>query len=655
MNGYLTVSFFCFGVLIVLTYAWQRFNEPSFPNEETLPRTVEPLRYLFLKPAYAKARLLYLVGLLVMYALLVLPGPSMVGALGGPGPKEGLSPQAWPLLIALILTGLGTAPTPVKWLNIIEEQLRRWVHAWYLVPDGIRSTIAVLDDARYDPPVGQLNFLQGPLKEKCQEDLHLARGTLSYSWARATILVTSIKSMLNGALHPLKRAAFEPFKDEFFDDILVTYRALKLDVQALNPNDEDEEEKLSRSVENLLKRVYAYISWGIRYQVDSEREVDQTLKDLGFRIPDRVPGRHLFDIVVPAVLLVAVIVTAFWVANDAIGRAMGATDFPPTMYKSIVAALTSAMAASLMYGAIVSIVLKHRAAKIEQKVWRERSWRCLIPIALKAGLATWLVIVLSTVYWKPSDAWQSLIGIAQLVVQPTADTGASASTVPDWSFLPIKMATALPWLLVGMTASIFLVIRLGGDVRRIGTADRLRDAIVVAAALGIAAAAAQLIQTSLVDAFRDLGLTKESLPSDKLVWIEGLAEFACGAVIGFVVPQACRVNVVTPSDPITARTLRDLQRDARTALGSKAAGDAWVFTPNDDLRGITPAEALQYRTHATGVGSLLEIAAQRQREETRPDGSDRPTPVLIEGGRAAGHRSLTRRNCAKFLAQVRRP
>ena len=34
MNCYLTVSFFCFGVLIVLTFAWQRFNEPSFPNRE---------------------------------------------------------------------------------------------------------------------------------------------------------------------------------------------------------------------------------------------------------------------------------------------------------------------------------------------------------------------------------------------------------------------------------------------------------------------------------------------------------------------------------------------------------------------------------------------------------------------------------------------
>ena len=524
----LTVSFFCFGVLIVLTYAWQRFNEPSFPNEETLPRTVEPLRYLFLKPAYAKARLFYLLGLLGLYVLLLLPGQSMVGALGGSDPKEGLSPQAWPLLAALVLTGLGTAPASVKWLNFLEEQLRRWVHAWYLVPDGIRRTIAVLDDARYDPPAAQLNFLQSPLKEKCQEDLRSARGTLSYSWARATILVTSIRSMLNGAPHPLQRGAFAPFRDEFFEDILVKYRALKLDIQALNPDDEDDEEKLSRSVENLLKRVYAYISWGIRYQVDSEREVDQTLNDLGFRIPDRPTGHHLLDIVVPTVLLIAAIVTVFGVVNNVVCLKMGweatvaicpdATDCHP-IYKSIGKALTSAMAACLMYGAIVLIVLKHRAARIEQKVWDERSWRCLIPIALKAGLATWLVIVFATVYGKPSNAWHSLIGIAQLVLQPTAETGASASTAPDWAFLPTKMATAFPWSLVGMTASIFLVFRLGGDVRRTGTADRLRDAIVMAAALGIAATVAQLIQTSLVDQFRGLGLTKESLPPDRLVWI----------------------------------------------------------------------------------------------------------------------------------------
>ena len=35
MNGYLTVSFFCFGVLIVLTYAWQRRPVDPLPPPRT--------------------------------------------------------------------------------------------------------------------------------------------------------------------------------------------------------------------------------------------------------------------------------------------------------------------------------------------------------------------------------------------------------------------------------------------------------------------------------------------------------------------------------------------------------------------------------------------------------------------------------------------
>ena len=196
------------------------------------------------------------------------------------------------------------------------------------------------------------------------------------------------------------------------------------------------------------------------------------------------------------------------------------------------------------------------------------------------------MIVFATVYWKPSETWQSLIGIVQLFAQSAVDTGATGSTAPNWAFLPIKMATALPWLLVGMTASVVLVGRLSGDVRRIGRSDRLRDAIVLATALGVAAAAAQLIQSSVVDACREQGLTREDLPSLglvlTLVLTDGLAEFACGAVIGCMVPYAFRANLVTPSDRTMVRALRNLLRDAWTALGSKAAGEDWVFTPNDE-------------------------------------------------------------------------
>ena len=60
-------TFFFLGFWVVVAYAWQRFNEPSFPNQQALPRAVEPLRYLFLRPTYRKARLTYVVGLLLLY------------------------------------------------------------------------------------------------------------------------------------------------------------------------------------------------------------------------------------------------------------------------------------------------------------------------------------------------------------------------------------------------------------------------------------------------------------------------------------------------------------------------------------------------------------------------------------------------------------
>ena len=50
LDHFLSV-FFVLGLLVVTAYAWQRLNQPSFLNRQALPRTVEPLQYLFLRPA----------------------------------------------------------------------------------------------------------------------------------------------------------------------------------------------------------------------------------------------------------------------------------------------------------------------------------------------------------------------------------------------------------------------------------------------------------------------------------------------------------------------------------------------------------------------------------------------------------------------------
>jgi hypothetical protein len=547
---------------------------------------------------------MYVVGLLALYAILVAPGSSILPAMGAAG-FQGFPPQAWSLLVALFLVGL--APNSAKWLNVVEELLRRSVHAWFLVPDGIERTIALLEDSRYNPSASQLNFIHGDQRDRFRDDLNLPPENLKYRWARASILVTSLRAMLNGAAHPLRRAAFTPFQEDFYDSIVVAYNALKPDVQAfvIDPTVDDEtEEKLGRFVDNLLRRIYAYISWGVRQQADSEWKVDRTLEELGFVVPDRAGGRHLFDIVVPAVLLVAGITMMFYLLTDAISVVVGTP--APSISKSIISALTSGIAASLMYGGAIAIALKRRSAQIEQKVWHERSWKCLIPIAIWAGLVTWGVIIVSTIY---GSVWSGM----------------------EWSILPVKIVTALPWLLVGAVASVVLASRLSGDVRRIETSHRVRDAIFVAVAVGMAGAAAQLIQTCLLEAARDFGaMSAREVPSYRFVSIEGWVEFACGAVIGFMVPQACRANFVTPSDPNMARALEALVSHAKLAFRSKSAAEDWVFMPNNYLDGITPAEAIRDKTHATGVERLLEADAERRREEAR---IERSVPVVIDGGR----------------------
>src|SRR5262245_5793990 len=615
--------FFILGLLTVMAYAWQRFNEPSFPNKETLPHAVEPLRYLFLKPAYRKARLTYLAVSLGLYCILVWPGPSMIQVLEKFGLEKFPAP-AWALLVALFMVGL--APNSnMKWLTMIEDHLRRIVHGFFLVPDGIEKTIGILEDARYDPPPSQLNALPSPQRERLRDDLKLSTATLQYRWARATMLMASLRQMGAGASHPLRRAAFEPFQEDF-NGIVEKYRALKQDIEALreNPTNSEGEENLVVSVDNLLKRIYAYISWGIRHQADNEGAVDETLEELGFRVP-QIGGRRLFDIVAPAAGFVAVIAIVFWLTVDFVKRMMGTGD---PLSESVLLALTSGTAAGLMYGFAAIIGLQGRAAQIERKVWREYSPKCLIPIAIKAGLVTWIAIVASTVLWTLSDTLQSLSGIAQVIKSAAGGGAVDSPSPPEWKTFPIGIATAMPWFLAGAPASTVIAISMGSDVRRTDRQQRIRDALILAAALGGAVVAAQLIQASLQDLLQDRN-------SFGLVPIIGLAGAVCGAVIGYMVPQACRANLVTPPDPIMARALRDLLNRAEAALGTRAAAQDWVFTPISELGGITPAEAVQNKTHATGVGRFLDLEAERRRDEISSVRSDRPAPVLIEGGRGS--------------------
>ncbi len=626
---------FVIGLLVTAVYAWQRFNEPTFSHQDTLPRTVAPLRYFFLRPAYRRARCTYTAVSLLVYALVVALGPAVVSVLGIN--QQAFAPEALPLLVALILVGV-VPNSNIQWLTRVEEELRRAVHKWFLVPDGVQKTIGILEDAHFDPPASQLNAVPSPLKEKIKEGLRLPRTSLRYRWARTAMLMESLRQMGSGTAHPLRKAAFEPFQEDF-RAIREKYQILKQDVEPIadgSISNEGDNDALTASVDHLLTRIYAYISWGIRHQADTDRDVDQTLHELGFRVPP-TNDRRLFDIVLPAIVLIVAITSAFSAMVDS---ALRRKDLDET----VVNAVFAATAAGLMYGGAVWIALRGRANQIDQKVWRQGSPKCLVPIAIKAGLMTWAVIIITTALESVSEAPQPQQSLSRafeslLAMWSTADHGEALTSAMAWLVTVVKMGTAVPWALAGATVSVVLCRLLGGDVRRTGKRHCMRDATTLGGWLALAAALAFLIQLSLN---RQLDLTPpgQQLGNLKIlgeVALTGLAAFACGAVIGYKVPQASRADLEKPFDNTARRALGDLLGQAELALGSRADAENWVFMPRDDLGGIAPAEAIRYRGHATGVKLLLEgEVSSRRGDDTRPDRGERPAPVVIEGGRSAG-------------------
>jgi MFS family permease len=174
----------------------------------------------------------------------------------------------------------------------------------------------------------------------------------------------------------------------------------------------------------------------------------------------------------------------FWLIVYFVLRTTGASTV--TFSQSVVLALSSAMGASLMYGCAVFIAFNRRADQIEKKAWREASPKFLIPIAIRCGLVTWVVIMATTVLWQIPQTWQSLVGLVHLVGSVVGGDAANRPTAAEWNFLPTRLVTALPWLLAGATVSVILAWSVSGDVRRTDKSQRIRDAVILAIGLGLA-------------------------------------------------------------------------------------------------------------------------------------------------------------------------
>src|SRR5215204_6368676 len=84
------------------------------------------------------------------------------------------------------------------------------LHALFLVPDGVLTTIGILEDADVQSSHSQLSSIPIPQREGPSREFKLPAHSLQYRWARTTALMVSLRQ-IGTATHPLKRSAFETF------------------------------------------------------------------------------------------------------------------------------------------------------------------------------------------------------------------------------------------------------------------------------------------------------------------------------------------------------------------------------------------------------------------------------------------------------------
>jgi hypothetical protein len=583
-----SLIFLAIGMIVVLMFAWRRFNEPSFPNNDTLPRTVDPLRYLFISSAYTKARLVYSLGFIFLYVLLVLPGPSAASLVG----VTNLPTEGWALAVAIVIVQV--APNAgIKWLNLVEETWRKWVHSWFLVPDGIVKTAAILQEAKLSLTPEQFENLPEDVRLRIEAGLQLPPNSLRGGWARA-------QAMLDGTLRTgaFSGLAAEPFKDDF-DDIKKRYRALRDEIAPYlestpAPAACDGIDGVDTKLQGFLRSVYIYISWLVLYSAQNERDVDQKLEDFGFSIPPR-GGRRTFDLMATPAIMVGFVTLVFWLAAP---LPQGKPGTPA--YDAVAHVMTAAagwIGNSLFYGLVLYLALHLRSTQIEEKAWMRGSPRCLGVIAMKTGFTAYVTIVVVGVVSALIPVW-----LKAAVREPDAN---SVWGGVDWLQ---KLLGSTPWALVGATVGVMVARSVGVDIERTTVADRIKEGLRFGAVLALVAGVAQLLQNTINQQLL-AGLVKHFHASDQ-AWIfitnpleVGTVGAACGAIIGFTVPYAFRMSILEPADWQEARNLQDLIDRATTAFGSAEKARDWAFSPTktNKFAGLTPAEALGYRAYAPTV------------------------------------------------------
>jgi hypothetical protein len=310
------------GLLIIILYAKDKFNTPTYDKEAMGPFSQLPPQLLTIDARYRQGMRIYIFLLLALYTALCIIGPSTFNQQNFPLGIAADTRQIWPVASATFLISTGAAKDS-SILGKIEHFIRQYAQKTAYIPSivsnlaySIRNVETVpwlkenkdkLKQDEFDSRKAKLAVLIGQkfvtkINQNPRQQGHLA------AWARANVVFYCMQQMFRGVLPseklsqitetPENMAIFEKLKKERDELERKFIGSEEQRERRTEPGGEANLDKLLGDVQRFSKEVSLTIVVLLSQSVRTFSDLKQRLEQLGFReIELRDRSDHLVYVV----------------------------------------------------------------------------------------------------------------------------------------------------------------------------------------------------------------------------------------------------------------------------------------------------------------------------------------------------------------------
>jgi hypothetical protein len=565
------IVYFCLaliaGAIIVVFFAWRRFDERTLERTDGDLITQFLPRELASPQEYAQGLMTYIVamlGVMLIFSALGTPALTLLG----------LSTQVAPLAPVLIALALFKLVPNVPVLSGLEQNIREFAHRRAFIPAAARATASRLTAADFDFAEYRA-ITDDEMSGVAATDFDKPRGSIEYNWARLCSLCYALRSRqsmhaeeIDGRLLTSYRTDLDSIYDRRTDleARIAQFRA--------DPANTALRKQVRTDITDALQKLYIFIGCAVRLRTGKAAEIDRVLRRFGFVLPP-VPPQSNADAM--AIGFVTVGVSVYFVCFGGMELAqLKSWAVSPYFPQNPIDPFMWALSAVLAHGAAIFVAnsLRRRWADdwyVQTDADRRRSIANYARVAVLCAGAAFAVFL--------------LLGFA---VQ-----------TPTWAMVK----GSAPYALMPAATGVFFVYHLDSVALGVRPAWRAVEVLPQALITAFFGFAASQIWIGLG------GAQPPGAPSGlDFVLLVAAMGFVVGAALAWCVP---RYALASANDPLTrAQTARVQQVRAIAAerMGS-AAAEGWLSTANPSLDDLSPLGALaDVRNHEEVLRLLNQLS-----------------------------------------------